>query len=278
MDAESAHRGLPVASTWLGYLLALTKQGPVDSQHDSYDATSDQVDLAAAPSLLEDFGAVIAHELATPLSIIDMAAQTALGHEGATSDVEHREILEMIHRNTKLAQMLDHRLALARDVEAETVALDLSSVDLAQLVEESVGDLQQVIMSGHPVTVTIDSSPMIMADPTAAREIVFNLLSNASKYSDQGAAIDVTVCIRDTMAEVVVRNHGSGVTPGDTDAIFEKFHRGETTAPGAGLGLFISRGLARAHGGDLTVRAAERSGSEFRLTLTKPCRSSAAMW
>lgn len=181
----------------------------MDGQQTSDDAHPGPEDFAASPSLLEEFAAVIAHELATPLSIIDMAAQTALRHDAATPDAEHQEILEMIRRNTKLAQMLLYRLALARNVEADTVVLDLATVDLAELVEESVGDL----------------------------------------------------------AEAIVRNHGSGVTPGDTDAIFEKFHRGETNAPGAGLGLFISRGLARAHGGDLTVKAAEHIGSEFRLTL-----------
>jgi signal transduction histidine kinase len=239
----------------------------MDSTQATRPDSPEQTDVASAPTLLEEFGAVIAHELATPLAIIDTAANLALDHDTTTSDVEHRRILEMIQRNTKLAQLLLRRLALARDVEAETVELELSSVDLAQLVEESVGDLRQVVMADHPVTVTLAAKPIVTADPTAAREIVFNLLSNASKYSDEDAAIDVTVFVRDATAVVVVRNHGSGVTPGDTGAIFEKFHRGETDAPGAGLGLFISRGLARAHGGDLTVQAAERVGSEFHLTL-----------
>jgi two-component system, OmpR family, sensor histidine kinase MtrB len=239
----------------------------MDRQEVPHHATAERADFASAPSLLEQFGAVIAHELATPLAIIDMAAKRALQHDVATPEAERRRILEMIQRNTKLAEMLLHRLALARHVEADTVDLDLSSVDLAQLVEESVGELRQAIMSGHPVSVTVESSPVIMADATAAREIVFNLLSNASKYSARGAAIEVTVRVRGATAEVVVRDHGSGVTPGDTGAIFEKFHRGETLTPGAGLGLFISRGLARAHGGDLTVQAAERIGSEFHLTL-----------
>jgi two-component system, OmpR family, sensor histidine kinase MtrB len=239
----------------------------MDRQEVPHHATAERADFASAPSLLEQFGAVIAHELATPLAIIDMAAKRALQHDVATPEAERRRILEMIQRNTKLAEMLLHRLALARHVEADTVDLDLSSVDLAQLVEESVGDLRQAIMSGHPVSVTVESSPVIMADATAAREIVFNLLSNASKYSARGAAIEVTVRVRGATAEVVVRDHGSGVTPDDTGAIFEKFHRGETLTPGAGLGLFISRGLARAHGGDLTVQAAERIGSEFHLTL-----------
>ena len=71
----------------------------------------------------------------------------------------------------------------------------------------------------------------------------------------------------DSVARVVVRNHGGGVTPGDTERIFEKFGRLESGAPDTGLGLFISRGLARAHGGDLQVRPAESVGSEFIVTL-----------
>jgi signal transduction histidine kinase len=229
--------------------------------------TLEQADVDSSATLLEEFGAVIAHELATPLAVIGTAANLALQHDDATSSAEHRRVLEMIQRNTKLAELLLRRLALARDVEAETVELTRSPVDLAQLVQESVGDLRHVVMAGHPVTVTAEATPTVSADPTAAREIVFNLLSNASKYSDEDAEIDVTIRTRGVTAVVVVRNHGSGVTPGDTGAIFETFHRGETSAPGAGLGLFISRGLARAHGGDLTVQAAERVGSEFHLTL-----------
>jgi signal transduction histidine kinase len=239
----------------------------MDSTQTARPDPPEQTDFASSPTLLEEFGAVIAHELATPLAIINSAANLALQHDAATSAIEHRRILEMIQRNTNLAELLLRRLALARDVEADTVELDRSPVDLAQLVQESVGDLRQIVMAGHPVTVNVEATPTINADPTAAREIVFNLLSNASKYSDEDAAIDITVRVNGHEAEVIVRNHGSGVTPGDTGAIFEKFHRGETSAPGAGLGLFISRGLARAHGGDLTVQAADRIGSEFHLSL-----------
>ena len=226
-----------------------------------------QPDFGADPSLLEEFGAIIAHELATPLAIINGAAGLALDDDADTPPEEHRALLQMIRRNTQLAELLLRRIGLARDIDAGTVRLSRAMLDLGQLVEESVGDLRQMILGDHPVTVTIDEIPPVWADATAAREIVFNLLSNASKYSESGAAIAVTARRDGDHAEVVVRNHGGGVTPGDTDRIFEKFHRGQTTSPGAGLGLFISRGLARAHGGDITVQAAERVGSEFRLTL-----------
>jgi signal transduction histidine kinase len=217
--------------------------------------------------MLEEFGAIIAHELATPLAIINGAAALALDDDGDTPPEQHRELLQVIRRNTELAGLLLRRIGLARDVDAGTIELSRSRVDLGLLVEESVGDLRQVVLKDHPLTITFGDAPVVWADATAAREIVFNLLSNASKYSEDDAAIEVSVNRIGQDAEVVVRNHGGGVTPGDTERIFEKFHRGETYAPGAGLGLFISRGLARAHGGDITVQAAERVGSEFRLTL-----------
>jgi signal transduction histidine kinase len=218
-------------------------------------------------SVLEEFAGVIAHELATPLAIIEAASEMALRHGPDTSPDEHRMMLEMIRRNTKLAELLLGRLGLARDVEAGSVTLDVVSVDLAALVTESVSDLRQALLSKHPVTVDADTPLIILVDPTAAREIVFNLLSNAAKYSAKGAHLEVSVRRRDEMAEVIVRNHGSGVTPGDTERIFDKYQRGDTDAPGVGLGLFISRGLARAHGGDLALKPARREGSEFHLTL-----------
>lgn len=71
-------------------------------------------------------------------------------------------------------------------------------------------------------------------------------------------------------ARVVVRNHGGGVTPGDSQRIFEKFERLDRGGAGTRLGLFISRGLARAHGGDIRVEPAENVGSQFILTLPLP--------
>lgn len=79
----------------------------------------------------------------------------------------------------------------------------------------------------------------------------------------------MTVRVGGVNAEVVVRDHGSGVTPGDSQTIFDKFVQGDPGSPGAGLGLYISRGLARAHGGDLRVQPAETTGSEFVLTVPR---------
>jgi signal transduction histidine kinase len=222
------------------------------------------------PSLLEEFASTVTHELATPLAVIQTATETAIHIGDEAGATEQRRLLEVIRRNSNLAVLLLRRLGLARDVEAGTVTLDLGTVDLAQLVSESVDDLRTVLLDGHQVEMVVTDTPTIQADETALREITFNLLSNAAKYSGHNAPIEVAVDTTDHTARVVVRNHGSGVTPGDTQLIFEKFRQLDATSPGAGLGLFISRGLARAHGGDLTVQPATDAGSEFELRLPLP--------
>lgn len=216
---------------------------------------------------LQEFATTLAHELKTPLAIISNATAMALDRDadGPVEDLDG--LLAMISRNTDLALQLLDRLQLARDVEAGEVELQLGDIELATLVRESVDDLRQVVMSGHPVQLEATASPIVRADATAAREIIFNLLANAAKYSERGAAVDVALDVTDGLARVVVRNHGRGVTPGHTEAIFERFFQSDSGSKGTGLGLFISRGLARAHGGDLTVRPASEEGSEFELTL-----------
>lgn len=220
-------------------------------------------------SVLEDFASVIGHEIRIPLAVVKGAAETALWHADALDKEGLEVLLETIVRNSGLALLLVDRIGLARDIEDGSVTLELEQVDIATLVAESVSDLKQVVLSEHPVEVTGEGSLPVDGDPTALREIVFNVLSNAAKYSGPGAPIEVTVHAGGGNAEVVVRNHGTGVTPGDSQTIFDKFVQGDPGAPGAGLGLYISRGLARAHGGDLRVQPADTTGSEFVLTVPR---------
>ncbi|MDX1660085.1 MAG: HAMP domain-containing sensor histidine kinase [Nitriliruptorales bacterium] len=224
-------------------------------------------DEGPAWSVLQEFASVVSHELRTPLAIVKQAAETARHHQDSFTPEEHARYLDMIVRNGDLALLLLERIGLARDIEQGTVDLSTQEIDLAELVRESVSDLEVVLLSEHPTEVSAPEQVIVLADPTAGREIVFNLLSNAAKYSDAGAPIEITVTAVDSVAQVVVRNHGGGVTPGDTERIFEKFERLDSGAPGTGLGLFISRGLARAHGGDIQVQPAQDVGSEFILTL-----------
>jgi signal transduction histidine kinase len=218
---------------------------------------------------LEEFMSLVAHEVRTPLALVKMGVESlaALDLRDESQVDVRTQLLAMVERNADLAMLLMDRMSLAREVEEGHIGLSPRALDLVELISASVADLRLTMIDEHTIGLTAPESLVLMADPTALREIMLNLVSNAAKYSAEGAPIEVTVDVDAGTAVVVVRNHGQGVTPGENDSIFEKFFQGDDTAPGVGLGLFISRGLAQAHGGTLTVRPATDSGSEFVLSL-----------
>lgn len=218
-------------------------------------------------TLLEDFAATIAHELRTPLAVVELAAETALLRADELSREQLEVLLHTIQRNSRLAALLLGRLGLARQVEAGDVPLEVEAVDVVLLVRQSLDDLDEVLLRAHPTTLGGADVLVVPADPTALREVVFNLLSNAAKYSPDRAPIAVDVRASEGGATVLVRDHGDGVRPEHAERIFGKYERADPRGHGVGLGLFISRGLARAHGGDLVVHPASGGGSEFVLTL-----------
>jgi len=115
------------------------------------------------------------------------------------------------------------------------------------------------VAGGGPVTV--------LADETSLREILFNLLLNAAKYSPTATAIEVAVSSENGSARLVVRDRGPGVVEADRERIFEKYEQVDRGTAGVGLGLYISRGLARANGGELAVDPTGGPGGWFLLTL-----------
>ena len=230
-----------------------------------------QADPAAVPSAedIEQFLAVVAHELRTPLSVTASAADT-LTTLLAQDDVDHAEvarIADVIQRHSRLSARLVARLSLAHDIGHDTVTLATEELDLARLVTEIVTDVAAFVLPERTVTVSASGPVVATADRASISEIIFNLLANAHKYSTTVAAIEVQVDRDEHRARIIVRDQGSGVAPGDTEAIFEPYVQSGPNRGGVGLGLYVSRGLARAHGGELSVRPATDIGSEFVLVL-----------
>jgi signal transduction histidine kinase len=216
---------------------------------------------------IEQFLDVIAHEVRTPLAIARMAAETV--HTKELDEVERDRLLSMVLRNTDLALLLLDRMSLARDVEAGTVHLRLIPTDVAVLVRETVEDVSSLVLAEHPVLVEGPAHATAPVDATALREILLNLLLNAAKYSPPRSDIEVSVGTDDDEVTVVVGDHGEGVLDGDLERIFGQYVQLEAANSGVGLGLYISRGLARAHGGDLVARQRTCEGSEFVLRLPR---------
>jgi signal transduction histidine kinase len=212
--------------------------------------------------------ATIAHELRTPLtSVVGFAS--LLRDEGATLSAEDRA--ELIHivadEGMDLSNIVDDLLVAAK-VEAGTLRLSSVGVDLR-------GQAAQVLERWEPEAIShvefTGSSVRTLGDPARVRQILRNLISNALRYGGRQVRVEVTA--DEQFARVTVRDDGPGVGEGDSEAIFEPYQRGNN-APGLtasmGLGLTISRQLARLMNGDLTYR---RQADETVFELTLPARA-----
>ena len=220
-----------------------------------------------------DFLAVMSHELRTPLNAIDGYA----------------ELMEMGIRGPVTAQQLDdlarirrserHLLSLVNDV-LNFARLDAGRVEWRVekvLLDEVLADAESVLLPGMTrlgiVYESAAAAPvLVMADREKLRQLLVNLLGNAHKFSDEGGAIRVEYVVEEDLVKVFVIDAGRGIPPDKLETIFEPFvqldrHRMLESQQGVGLGLAISRELARGMGGELTASSAVGVGSTFVLSL-----------
>jgi signal transduction histidine kinase len=206
------------------------------------------------------------HELQTPVTIIKGFASALLT---AADRMDRRAILTAagaVGRGAETLQSLIHSLADARAIDAGTFHLDIENVDLVELVHEVAGDLE-MITAPHPVEVTGTGPVRIDADAVRIRQVLTNLLSNAAKFSSSDRPIRMSIESDGDVAKVAVEDEGPGIPRDRIKLLFRKFSRLGTHVPGTGLGLYVSRGIAAAHGGDIRVTSIEGRGSRFVLEL-----------
>jgi signal transduction histidine kinase len=142
-------------------------------------------------------------------------------------------------------------------------------VDLAELVRDVAASAQLGQDEVRVAATIAEPLPHVRADRERLRQVLANLVENAVKYSPTGEAVDVHATATNGRVLVDVRDRGPGVSNEDQLLIFEKFGRAKTgkTLPGTGLGLFIARSIAEAHGGSIEVRGAPDGGAIFTLVL-----------
>lgn len=208
---------------------------------------------------------VLRHELSTPITVARSAVELLAldGNDAATSE----ELIGLALRSLRYAGRLLETWGRAEHLQQGRTELSWAQVDLGELVRECVADVRAVLIGRHELSVDRERTVSVPADPDAVRQILFNLLTNAAKFSPDGSRIELSVSTTDTHAEVVVRDRGAGIPPQDVARIFDAGRRvARAAAPGMGLGLFVARQLARAHDGDLHVENAS-PGSRFVLRL-----------
>jgi signal transduction histidine kinase len=137
--------------------------------------------------------------------------------------------------------------------------------------------MQPTTINHHIVTPEVDGLPPVWADQDRIEEVLTNLLDNAIKYSPDGGLISIDAEAQDDAVIISVSDQGLGIPPRELDKIFEKFHRVERgdarVTYGYGLGLYISKKLVEAHGGEMWVESTPGKGSRFSLSLPAASRA-----
>ncbi|WP_410769346.1 ATP-binding protein [Fontibacillus sp. BL9] len=227
--------------------------------------------LRKADKLKDDFLANTSHELKNPLHAMMNMAQTVLENEKKGLQESSRGNLQLIvtvgqRMSLLLNDLLDATLLRERDI-----LLNKRSVDL-QGVVVGVFDMLRYLTEGKPVELAMNvpkSFPRVIADENRLVQIIFNLLHNAIKYTENGI-IAVEAEVRDGVASISVKDSGIGMDEETRRRIFLPYEQGESGLKGAGgigLGLSISKQLVELHRGTLEVVSSPGQGSEFIFTL-----------
>lgn len=226
-----------------------------------------------APDATRPVIAYLAHELRNPLQTVQSFVELLrdrIGDDAAPSDDADSgpEALAGIERGLSRLERLVGSLRDVTDIQDRSLSLHRATADVADLVRRLVAD-QAGALAGRPVTVHADGPATAVVDADRVAQVLTNLLANAAKFSPPGAPIDISVDGAATAVAVHVVDRGPGIPARQALDVFRPFVTFDASRRGMGLGLFLARGIAEAHGGELRYRRASTGGAEFVLVLPR---------
>jgi PAS domain S-box-containing protein len=225
-----------------------------------------------------DFVSTVSEEIRRPLTSIYGFAETLLRQDILFGEEERRTFLSYIaSESERLTQIVDALLNVAR-LDTGDLELNIVPTDVVAVVGEVVDTLQRADsgVNSHRFVVDVPGEPLsAQADPERLRQVLQNLMDNAVKYSPDGGTVTVTARRRAATVEISIADEGIGIPAGEQKRIFQKFYRADSAPSreglgGAGLGLFIARGLVAAMGGRMWVSSREGEGASFAFELPTP--------
>ena len=219
-----------------------------------------------------EFLAMVSHEIRTPLtSILGYAQllQRDLVRGRPLKDPE--KCLAAIVDQTKRVAALTEELLEASRAEAGRFSLEKRETQLADVIHKVVRDSASLAPDHHFQVVMAPAAPVVAVDPDRIEQVLRNLVGNAVKFSSPGTEVSVRLAVESDRVVVSVADQGLGIAAEDIPTLFVPFHRVADArgwdAKGAGLGLYISRGIVEAHGGEMWVQSEVGRGSTFFFSL-----------
>jgi signal transduction histidine kinase len=230
--------------------------------------------LKALDRLKDEFVAVVAHDLRTPLTSIRGDVDMLLAGDAGPLTEAQTHFLGVVDRNSDRLQRLAGDLLLLARSEAGELKLDLRPTDVAAVVREAADAARPAAEAkGIALEVAVAEVPPVRADRERLGQLLDNLVSNAVKFTPAGGSVTILLGARlDADAVTIdVADTGAGIPADELPLLFTRFFRARTATeagvPGTGLGLAIARTIVEGHGGTIAVESAEGEGTVFRVTL-----------
>jgi PAS domain S-box-containing protein len=223
--------------------------------------------------LKDEFLATLSHELRTPLTTI-VGWTSLLRRRTNIGETELRAAVDTIHRNAQAqAQIIDDLLDMSRIVSGK-IRLQTDAIDLRELLQVAIDGIRPAAAAKH-IAVSISLDPitgLVAGDAARLQQVLWNLLTNALKFTPAAGAIHVALRRVEGFMEIDVRDSGIGINPAFLPHVFERFRQadGSTTREhgGLGIGLSIVRNLVELHGGSVAVESAGMGkGATFTVRL-----------
>lgn len=234
------------------------------------DVTAERSAMRARDTLV----ASVSHELRTPLTSILGYLDLALDSDDLTPNV--RRQVDTAHRNSErlLAIVADILSASTDSRLSAGVAISPQQIDLADLVRASVSDLS-VIADERAIAIDASAVEHVGAyvDAARMRQVVDNIVGNAIKFNRDGGLVTLSTGSAGDAAVIRVADTGIGVRGEERERVFERFFRAESSVPGNGLGLAISREIVGAHGGHVDLESEPGVGSVFTVSVPRDAQA-----
>jgi signal transduction histidine kinase len=225
----------------------------------------------------DDVLAIVSHDLRNPINTIQMSTSFLLDvlNDPAAKDVPVIAQLQVMQRATRRANALIQDLLDVSRIDAGTLAVATTAIDASLLIRDAVLELEPLVVGKHLVFEHEWTGPdlLVAADRSRIGQIFSNLVGNAIKFTKAGGTVRIEGRRCGDMAEFDVVDTGAGIPAEHVPHLFDRFWQAsQTSRSGAGLGLFIVKGIVDAHGGSITVESAPGQGTRFRVSLPSALR------
>lgn len=244
----------------------LQKNRQLEEERDKQKELNEKLEEATQSKLV--FFTNVSHELRTPLTLI--AEPVSQLNQSKNLDPQQKNLIKLADKNIKILERLIDQILDFRKYESNKLTLRLAEVEINRVIGDwlesfhSLARRRNIKLQFNP----LPSETLLAIDVYKMERVMFNLLSNAFKYSPDNSEITVSLQEKEQKLIIRVKDNGEGISGEDLPNIFDRFFRSEKIKPnGSGIGLALSKAFIELHGGSIEVESEYGRGTEFTVTI-----------